>query len=422
MKVAFVVHQFPQLSETFVINQITALIEAGIDVQIFSYYKPDLSQKLHPQFKAYHLQDKVHYGVRLPVSRIKKYSGLLLYLYKELFKHKKFTLINSLNFYKFGKDVLNLQYFYRALLFSEQNVFDIIHCHFGPIGHDVVQLRRMGLIKGKIVTSFHGYDFQNKDVLDEYEQYKQLFQYGDGFIANSNFTFKSLVALRCNLRKLSIIPVSTSSKIFNLKNRRKDEGGSFFKILTIARLEEVKGVEYAIRAIHQLVKNHHIKDFVYNIIGSGSLEDDFKKLVEDLQINDKVNFLGSKTQDEVLNFLLDANAFLLTSITTKAGAAEAQGLVLLEAQAAGVPVVASRTGGVSDSLIDGETGFLVPEKDVDAIASSIMKLYQDPEKGREMGVKGKAFVKDNFDQKTLCMKMLSFYNDVLQNHSSDSGE
>jgi colanic acid/amylovoran biosynthesis glycosyltransferase len=422
LKIAIVVHRFPQLSETFIINQITALIDAGVDVRIFSYYKPDLSQKLHPQFKAYNLQNRVYYGVQLPVQRIKKYSNFFRYLFIEFLRNKKTALINSLNFYKFGKSVLNLQYFYRALLFAEHNEFDIIHCHFGPIGHDIVQLREMGLIKGKIITSFHGYDFQNKDILDEYESYKLLFQYGDGFIANSNFTSESLLALGCEINRLVVIPVSASSDIFNSKNKHKEDFHNAFKILTIARLEEVKGVEYAIRAIYKLDKGLSVNNFVYNIIGSGSLEIRLKKLVEELGIEDKVNFWGFKTQDEVLDFLLDANAFLLTSITTKAGASEAQGLVLLEAQAAGVPVIASRTGGVPDSMIDGETGLLVPEKDVDAIASSIMKLFKEPEKRREMGEKGKAFVKDNFDQKTLCMKMLSFYKDVLQNHSSDSGE
>ncbi|GAA4426816.1 colanic acid biosynthesis glycosyltransferase WcaL [Pontibacter saemangeumensis] len=391
------------------------MIDAGVEVQIFSYYRPDPSQKLQPQFKAYNLQERVRYGVPLPVNRVKKYTNFVRHI-----NHKRLSFFNSLNFFKFGKEVLNLRYFYRALLFADYNEFDIIHCHFGPIGHDIVQLRSMGLLKGKVVTSFHGYDFQNRDILDEFRQYKQLFKNGDGFIANSNFTYKSLVALGCSPIKLIVIPVSSSSKVFDFQASNVRESAKVFKILTIARLEEVKGIEYAIGGMHLLQQKFNFGNFTYNIIGSGSLENKLKELVDKLELSNKIHFLGSKTQDEVFKFLLDTNVFLLTSVTTNAGAAEAQGLALLEAQAAGVPVVASRTGGVPDSLIDGETGILVPEKDVDAIASAIIKLYNDPTTSGEMGARGRTFVKENFDQEALCTKMISFYNKLLKANSARS--
>jgi colanic acid/amylovoran biosynthesis glycosyltransferase len=412
LKVAIVVHRFPQLSETFIINQITALLDAGVDVQIFSYYRPDPTQKFHPQFIEYNLQERVHYGVYLPLNSVKKYAGFLQMLLEIVIRKNKPLFLNCLNYFKFGSKALNLQYFYRASLFAELYSFDVIHCHFGPIGDDMVQLKRMGILQGKIITSFHGYDYQLPVVLKEYYHYNPLFTFGDGFIANSKFTYNRLIALGCDPEKITVIPVSASSKIFDKHNNSRSKDNDRFNILTVARLEEVKGIEYALRAIHKLIFEHSV-DITYQIIGSGSLDLELKKLSEELGLTGRVNFLGSKPQDEVLNALLNSHVFLLSSVTTKEGASEAQGLVLLEAQSAGLPVVASKSGGIPDSLIDGETGFLVPEKDEREIASAILKLYKNPDMRRGMGEKGKVFVTENFDQVKLGGKMISFYKDIL---------
>ncbi|WP_347159303.1 glycosyltransferase [Pontibacter chitinilyticus] len=415
LKVAIVVHRFPQLSETFIINQITALLDAGVDVQIFSYYRPDPRQKLHPQFIKYKLQERVHYGVYLPINSLKKYVGFLQMLLQIVIKRNKLTFLNSLNYFKFGNKALNLQYFYRASLFAELNNFDIIHCHFGPIGDDMVQLKRMGILVGKIITSFHGYDYQLPDILREYQNFNSLFTSGNGFIANSKFTYECLIALGCDPAKLTVIPVSASSEIFDKQNNNRSKANESFNILTVARLEEVKGIEYALRATHKLVFEHSL-DITYQIIGSGSLDLELKKLTEELSLTARVNFLGSKPQDEVLEAMLNSHVFLLSSVTTKEGASEAQGLVLLEAQSASLPVVASRSGGIPDSLIDGETGFLVPERDDEEIASAILKLYNSLSLRRNMGEKGKFFVKENFDQNKLGKRMLSYYKNILRLH------
>ncbi len=381
-----------------------------MDVQIFSYYRPDSAQKLHPQFLKYELDKRVTYGVHPPLNRVKKYTKFFIHLSKYLASHKTLKILKTVNVLKLGLNSFNLQYFFKALLFRQQSEFDIIHCHFGPIGQDIVELREMGFVKGKIVTSFHGYDFQRRSILKEYNNYRVLFSLGDGFIANSFFTNNQLQKLGCTSTKLTTIPVSFAGNIF--VPSISESSDQVYSILTVARLEEVKGIAYALQAVSKL-KHFYKINFHYEIIGAGSLQEDLLNLADNLGIADHVKFLGSRTQDFVLKHLYKADVFLLTSITSSEGAAEAQGLVLLEAQAAGVPVVASRTGGVPDSLIEGVTGLLVPEKDPDEIARALEALYRDPERRKEMGSRGITFVKANFDPAILNAKIFDFYKSVI---------
>lgn len=189
---------------------------------------------------------------------------------------------------------------------------------------------------------------------------------------------------------------------------------TIFKILTVGRFVEKKGYEYSLRAA-ALLRDKGVL-FEYNIVGEGPLLEQMKLLAEQLGIADYVKFNGALKQDVVVSFYKSAHVFLLPSVTAADGDTEGQGLVLQEAQAIGLPVVATLHNGFPDSIIDGVTGYLVPERDPGALYEKLLLLYNSEELCTGMGAKGRLFVEQNFDSGVVVSKLLNLYEKVLVDH------
>ncbi len=142
-------------------------------------------------------------------------------------------------------------------------------------------------------------------------------------------------------------------------------------ILFVGRLAEKKGVKYLIEAM-QTVENARL-----TIVGNGPLEGELKAQVKDLQLEDKVQFLGSKTHGELKEIYPSADVMVVPSITASNGDQEGVPTTIAEAMASGVPVVACDSGGIAEIVRNNENGFLVPEKDSAALADAINKLLSD---------------------------------------------
>jgi colanic acid/amylovoran biosynthesis glycosyltransferase len=126
-----------------------------------------------------------------------------------------------------------------------------------------------------------------------------------------------------------------------------------------------------------------------------------------------VEFLGSLSTEEIMKYVAQAHIFLLAGIVAVDGSCEAQGLVLLEAQAAGIPVVSTQVGGIPESVWDGKSGFLVPQRDIEALADKLCYLIEHPEIWTQMGRAGCAHVKANYDINKLNEQLVELYEQIL---------
>jgi len=144
-------------------------------------------------------------------------------------------------------------------------------------------------------------------------------------------------------------------------------------ILFVGRLAEKKGVEYLIRAMQGTTCR-------LLIVGGGPLEADLKALSSRLSLDSRIEFTGPKTHEQLVSIYQQADIFCAPSITAKNGDVEGFGLVILEAMASGLPVIASNSGGIPDIITDGNNGILTPERDEDALAQAINLLLTDREK------------------------------------------
>jgi colanic acid/amylovoran biosynthesis glycosyltransferase len=292
--------------------------------------------------------------------------------------------------------------------FMSQKNYDLIHGHFGPNGVIGAFLREIGIFKGKLVTTFHGYDVNRHKFGKDY--YAWLFRHGDFYTANTSFTAHRAVTLGCPSDRIEILPVGVDISKYTFKPRQIPSDKPI-NVITVARLAEEKGVEYSIGAIAKVLKRY--PNIKYQIIGDGYLRESIKKLVADLGIANNVELLGWKTVEELADTYSNAHLFLLSSVTGSAGDREGQGIVLQEAQAVGLPVLSTRVGGIPEGIIDGKSGFLVPERDIHALADKLIYLIENPNLWPEMGRIGRRYVENRYNSEILNNRLVDIYRQLL---------
>lgn len=407
MKIAFLIGEFPSISETFILSQITALIDCGHQVDIYAK-RPSKAVKKHKDIDRYELEKSLFYYPNIPRNIVSRSLGMLSLIFRNSHPRRK-PLLNALNIYKHGELAASMRLFYRAIPFVEQaQHYDMVHCHHGHVGSIGVKLKEIGAVTGQIVTTFHGYDINVMPGLHGHAIYDDLFQKADVITANSNFTIGKLLELNCPEEKIVRLPVGLDLSLYTFRERVAPQDKTPIKLLTVARLVEKKGIEYSIKAVAKLIKKH--PNIEYDIVGDGPLLNRLQQLVVELNLQDSVHLLGWKTKEEVQKCYEKAHIFVLASVTASNNDREGQGLVLQEAQAMGLPVLATLHNGFPDSVVQGKSAFLVPEKDINALVEKLIYLVENPDNWAEMGNIGRRYVEENFDINDLNQQLLDIYS------------
>lgn len=410
MKIAFIVSKFPVLSLTAILNQITGLLDLGQDVEVFAQLNPE-EGKVHQDVETYRLMERVHY-FNMPSNKLQRVLKAF-YLLIANFHKAPGAIFRSLNVFKCGKEALSLRIFYILLPFiGKESTYDIIHCHFGPNGILGVLLKELG-IKGKIVTTFHAYDITAFIVSKGKNVYNELFAKGDLFMPISNHWRKRLIELGCNKDKTVVHRAGIDSEKFRSQERRPHKN-NIINILTVGRLVEKKGIEYAIQAEASITHKYPNLDTKYRIGGDGPLKTKLKALISELNAEEQIKLLGILRDDEVKSLMMQSDIFLLPSVTSQEGDQEGIPAVLMEALATGMPVISTYHSGIPELVADGKSGFLVPERDVDALVEKLGYLVEHPELWSKMGRFGREFVEKHYDIKKLNQRLVEIYQNLVQ--------
>lgn len=409
MRIAFFVNQFPAISETFILNQITGLIDRGHSVDIYADH-PSSPTKVHPDVERYNLVARTRYFPKMPRSwilRLIKAPGLFL-----ANAHKNpILLLKTINALKYGRYAASLRLFYRVIPLLKQEEYDIIHCHFGSIGLIAKSLRDVGAIRGKLITAFHGIDITMFVKLFGSDVYKELFEAGELFLPISDCWRNRLVELGCDTSKILVHRMGIDCGKFTFISRRLDDG-EVIKIVTIARLVEKKGVEFAIRAVAKLMKT--APNVEYTIIGDGPLKQNLQELICQLNVGKAVQIFGWKQQQEVIEILNESHILLMPSVTATNGDQEGIPVTGMEAMATGMPIIGTHHSGIPELIQDEVSGFLVPERDTEALVERLNYLVQYSEQWCEMGKAGRAFVEKNYDINKLNDQLVKIYQELLK--------
>jgi len=181
-------------------------------------------------------------------------------------------------------------------------------------------------------------------------------------------------------------------------------------LLSVGRYIEKKGFCDLLSACRHLKE----RKFSCQIVGLGPLEEGLKDQVALLGLSNQVTITGPRSEDEIRALLRRASAFVLPCVYASDGAVDNLPTVIMEAMATGVPVVSTTLAGIPEMVVDGQTGFLVPEKDPLAVADRVRRLLDDPAAARKMGEAGRTRCAEHFETKRTTAALIA----CLQAHGA----
>lgn len=403
----------PLITETFLLNHINYLIEEKQDVHIFAYEHSD--KKIdHLVTKKNDIESRFDLFA-LPQQNI---INRILQAYKLLKGCKKINykvLLRSLNFLKYGKQAINLSLFFEAQWFITNPDFDAIHIQFGHTGNRISELVKKGIIDPKnIVVTFHGYDLSDRIASKNFERYKVLLSNATIITVNSNY-LKSQLLLKLPFvekNKIQIIPMGTDSEKFKPHNPLPLERntGDEFKVLFVGRLIKLKGPDRILEIASMIRKSRPDVKIQFEIIGDGELYESMNKGIKANKF-DNIILRGSQNQEMIIERMQSSHLFILPGIVdTQENRAEAQGVVIQEAQACMMPAIVSDVGGMPEGIIDNETGFVVSSLSIEDFAKKILYFHDNEMERQKFGRNGRKFVIREFELKRMGSRFLNLYN------------
>jgi glycosyltransferase involved in cell wall biosynthesis len=207
---------------------------------------------------------------------------------------------------------------------------------------------------------------------------RALLQRSSATVAISRATARALSESGAVSSPVEVIPLGVNTSVFHPPESRNGPGNDCpFHILAVGRLVERKGFEYLVKAMPAVLAKH--PNTSLRIVGSGPNESSLRALIEENHLDRAVTLSGSVPYAEVPGLYRQADLFMLPAIVDAQGDTEGQGVVVLEAMASRVPVVATRVGGITDMIQSGENGFLVEPKHSTELAQAIQRLIEDTE-------------------------------------------
>lgn len=288
----------------------------------------------------------------------------------------------------------------------------LIHAHFGNDGIAALKLKKQ--LKIPLITSFYGYDVSDQLlVLNKF--YKNLINKGDMFLALSEDMKKDLINIGFPKNKIHIHHLGINLEEIDeyIKSKKRDKK---FTFLIVARFEERKGIHDTINAFYKLTGiNCNVE---LRIVGRGSFTPKLLKLVKKLGIEEMVSFIDNYITDNpratVLNEMANCDVLLLNSYVTSTGSKEGTPIVLMEAQAMCKPCIGTKHAGIPEIVLDGRTGIIVKERDIEGIYNAMLTMVNNPNLISKFGINGRNHIKKEFNNVIQQKRLSELYLKLIE--------
>lgn len=292
----------------------------------------------------------------------------------------------------------------------ERRGADLMHIYFG---HTAVHLLPFIECWNKpCIVSFHGADVMVKAENPDYAaKLRRVFQSVPLVLARSRSLEQRLIVLGCPPEKIRINRTGIPLEQFPLVRRRAPEGGRW-RFLQACRLIPKKGLATCLRAFAVFrQENPRAKLF---IAGKGPLQPILEALAMQLDVSDHVHFTGFLSQPDLLALYHSCHVFLHPSEMPADENQEGIPNSILEAMATGMPVLATRHGGIPEAVEEGRCGALVDERDYLALAAEMKKITRSPHSFGEIGVLASESVAAHFEQRFHIAQLERHYREALE--------
>jgi colanic acid/amylovoran biosynthesis glycosyltransferase len=274
----------------------------------------------------------------------------------------------------------------------------LVHAHFSSGGLTAVHLaKRLGV---PLLVTLHGGDITVRG--EKADGNKRLSDRAVLFICVSEFIRERALEAGFAAEKLIVHHIGIDREMFALPATQEPSK----RILFIGRLVEKKGCEYLLRAMQVLQKTH--PDAELTILGDGPMRPEMEALAKELKIH--CDFRGFQPATTVRDMLQQTRLVCVPSVTAANGDSEGLPTVIAEAQAMGIPVVASIHAGIPEIVIDGKTGILAAERDFNALADGMSQLLADVAMWSRFHDAALARIRDHFDLKTQTALLEDIYD------------
>ncbi len=273
---------------------------------------------------------------------------------------------------------------------------------------DHVRYRTFPLQQRKVVVCLRGSDISAH--LKYRGMYKKMFKKADFFLPVCDYFRKKLIELGCKSSKIMVHHAAIDCAQFFFRVRNKPENNKI-NMVSVCRLVPKKGLDYAVKAFAEIVRKY--PQAHYYIVGDGPERTYLELLIYQLNLQDNVTLCGWKSHHEVVAILDRSHIFVLPSRTADDGNEEGIPNALKEAMAMGLISIGTWHAGTPELIDDGISGFLVPEKNVIQLVSTIEHVIEHPEIWESVGVAGRRKIEEEFETKQSAQRLERLFYDLL---------
>ena len=373
MRLAIAVTEYPAASQTFVLDHVAGLLSRGHAVEVHALRHPrqaviDLAGE--PVLS----QAPLRVTPARPAARLPRRLDALRQLALPMLRHPQ----RALRLMRGAGDGTPLDRGYEALtLWRDVASYQLLHAHSGQNGRRLLPLLAAARLRTPLVVTFHGHDVHGHLRGRPADYYRPLFERADALVVCSGFMRERLLALGAPAGKLRLIPNPVDAARFPWRERAAFVGRPF-ELLSVGRLVPFKGTTVLLQALAQPALRD--LDWRLHLVGDGPLRAALEQQARDSGLAGRVIFHGALPRERVLPLLERSDLYLAPVVIDAEGNTETQGVALLEAMAAGLPVIASAVGGIPETLGTAAAA-LVPPGDADALAAAIRDHLGDPDRG-----------------------------------------
>ncbi len=290
----------------------------------------------------------------------------------------------------------------------------LVHAHYGPTGYLLCETKQK--LRLPLVTTFYGFDMNPAVRIHGARNWrKRLFEVGDLFLVEGQHMQQRLVDLGCPREKIQIQRIAINVADMPWRPRQKIEGRPPV-VLFAGRFTEKKGLLYALAALDQLKREG--KSFEFRIVGDGPMTEQVRRTIAEREMASYTHLLGFLEYKSYLRELGKADIFLNPSVTAADGDTEGGApTTILEAQAMGVPIVATYHCDIPNIVSQGRSALLVKERNSAELADTLRHLLDHPEEWETMGRIGREFVQKFHDIKLEVNRLEDKYLDLISDQA-----
>ncbi|WP_214072038.1 glycosyltransferase [Mucilaginibacter sp. dw_454] len=292
------------------------------------------------------------------------------------------------------------------------NNIDVVFAEYGMVGASVTEACQLADVP--LVIHYHGADVHHTETIKRYlDLYKKSFAYASALIAVSGDMAKALIELGAPAKKITNASCGIDPDAFPQLDISKT-GRTF---LSVGRFVEKKSPTSVVKAFKLVVDE--FPEATLKMVGVGPLFDETKALVSQLQLAESVTLLGAQNQSQIKELLGESRCFVQHSVTAKDGDKEGTPVTILEAGSSGLAIVSTLHTGIKEAVVNGETGYLVPEHDIEGMARYMKLIAADVNLAVTLGAKEATYIRENYDIQSRIRTITKLLKQAIVNKKHD---